>query len=91
MLEGVAGVDRQDLGAEPAAERRERAAEREGQGEEQAGVDAERLRHAAVVDGGADARAEIGALEGEPQRAEDGEAGDQDEGAVGREGDAADA
>ena len=91
VLEGISGIDRQDLGAESAAQRRKRAAEREGQGEEQAGVDAERLRHAAVVDGGADARAEIGALEGEPQRAEDDEAGDQDEGAIGRERHAAEA
>ena len=30
MLEGVAGLDREDLGAERAAQRREPAAEREG-------------------------------------------------------------
>ncbi len=68
MLERIARLDRKDLGAEPAAQRGEPAAEREGEGEQPRGVDADRLRHAAVVDRGADLRAELRALEPEPQR-----------------------
>ena len=86
MLLGVAGIDRENVGAERAAQRREPAAEREGCHEEEAGIDADRLRHAAVVDGGADARAEAGALEPEPKQRHDDGAGRDEKAAIGGEG-----
>ena len=68
LSERIARNDRKELGAERAAERGEPAAEREGEVNSRDGIDADRLRHAQIVDGGADLRAEAGALEPEPQR-----------------------
>src|SRR5438445_225637 len=53
MLERIARLHRDDVGAEPPAQAGEAAAEREGQHEEAARVDANGLRHRAVVDRGA--------------------------------------
>src|SRR3982074_1266880 len=44
----------EELDRKPAAERREPAAERESEREQPVDVDADRLRHAPVIDGGAD-------------------------------------
>src|SRR5690349_20243894 len=57
----------EQVDGEAAAERREPAADREGEGEQPVDIDADRLRDAAVVDGGADFCPDIGALEGVPQ------------------------
>ena len=88
VFERILRIEAEKLGAEPAAERGHAAAEREGDGEQPRDVDAERFRHAAVVDRGADLRAHAGALEAEPQ-AEHDDAADPDQhdavGAVGHE------
>ena len=63
---GVAGIDRQDVGAEAAAECGQAGAQCEGQREQAAGVDADRFRHAAIVHRGAKLRAEVGALDAQP-------------------------
>ena len=66
VFERILRIEAEKLGAEPAAERRHAAAEGEGDGEQPIDVDAERFRHAPVVDRGADLRADARALEGEP-------------------------
>src|SRR4029077_3522200 len=53
IFERVLRIEAEKFRAEPAAERRHAAAEREGDGEQPVDVDAKRFRHAAVVDGGA--------------------------------------
>src|SRR4030088_2362720 len=57
----------EELDREAAAQRGEPAAEREGEGEQSVDVDADRLRHAPVIDRGADLGPDIGALEAVPQ------------------------
>ena len=76
-------IEAEKLGAEPAAERRHAAAEGECDGEQPVDIDAERFRHAAVVDGGADLRADPRALEGEPDAGHDQESDHDQEDAVG--------
>src|SRR5262249_59635346 len=67
ILERIWGIEAEEFGTEPAAERRHAAAERERDREQTADIDAERLGHPPVVDCGADLRAHAGALEAEPQ------------------------
>src|SRR5580692_4355761 len=74
------------LDREPAAERRKPAAHRESQREQAIDIDADRLRHAPVVDRGADAGADIGALEGVPQHGGQRGADRDDEHPIGRKG-----
>ena len=62
------GVRPEQLNGKPAAERGQPAADREREGEQQIDIDADRLRHAPVVDRGADLGADIGALEAVPER-----------------------
>src|SRR5262245_5946981 len=83
VLQGVLGIEPEELGAEPAAQRRHAAAEREGEREQAPDVDPERLGHAPVVDRGPDLRADQRALEPEPEAAGDGGADDDQHDAVG--------
>src|SRR3981189_2395155 len=76
----------EELDREPAAERREPAADRKGEREQPVDVDADRLRHAPVVDRGADLGAELGALKAVPQHGDQGGPDRDDEDPVGREG-----
>src|SRR5215469_3153098 len=62
VLQRVAWVDGEYLGTKRAAQTGEPATKCERRCEEPRGVDADRLRHAAVVDGSADARAEARSL-----------------------------
>ena len=57
VLERILRIEAEELGAEPAAQGGHAAAEGEREGEQAPDVDAERLGHAAIVDGGADLRA----------------------------------
>ena len=68
VLKRIVGPDRQDLGAERAAEPGKTAAERERDCEQPRRVDADGLRHPQIVDSRADLRAEARAFEHEPQR-----------------------
>src|SRR5207253_1088714 len=63
-----ARIDGQQVGAEPAAQTGEPAAQGKGRHEETRGVDADRLRHPQIVDGGAHPRAKAGPLDPQPQR-----------------------
>ena len=76
-------IEAEELGAEPAAERRHAAAERKSEGEQPIDIDADRFGHAPVVDGGADLGADPRALEAEPQPERDGDADHDQEDAVG--------
>ena len=83
VFERVLRIEAEELGAEPAAERRHPAAEGEGEGEQPIDIDADRFGHAAVVDGGADLGADPGALESEPQPERDDHPDHDQEDAVG--------
>ena len=86
IFQRILRIEAEELGAEPAAERRHAAAEGEGDGEQPRDVDAERFRHAPVVDRGADLRAHAGALEAEPQAEHDDDADHDQHDAVGAVG-----
>ena len=66
IFERILWIEAEKLGAKTAAESRHAAAESECDGEQPVDIDAERFRHAAVIDGGADLRADPRALESEP-------------------------
>ena len=83
VFERVLRIEAEELGAEPAAERRHAAAEREGDGEQAIDIDADRFGHAPVVDGGADLGADPRALEAEPQPERDRHSDHDQEDAVG--------
>src|SRR5579883_3672987 len=87
---GEARREPEQLDREAAAERRKAAADREGEREQAIDIDADRLGHAPIVDRGADAGADIGALEGVPQDGHQGGADRDDEHPVGRKGARAD-
>src|SRR5215472_7040460 len=74
----------EQIDREPAAQRREPAADREGQREQPVDIDADRLRHAPIVDRGPDFCADVGALERIPQHRDQGGADRNDEHPVGR-------
>ena len=76
-------IEAEELGAEPAAQRRHAAAERERDGEQAPDIDAERTPPCAVIDRGADLRPHAGALEAEPEGEHDNDADDDQKDAVG--------
>ena len=75
----------EQLDGEPAAERGQPRADREGEREQQIDIDADRFRHAPVVDRGADLGADIGALERVPEHGDQHGAEHDQEGAIARE------
>src|SRR6202035_5681719 len=83
VFERVLRIEPQKFGAQAAADSRHAAAEGEGDGEQPVDIDAERFRHAAVVDRGADLGADAGALEGERDAEPDQKADHDQEDAVG--------
>src|SRR3984957_19620978 len=83
IFERVLRIEPQKFGAQPAADSGHAAAERKGDGEQPVDIDAERFRHAAVVDGGANLGANAGALEGERDAEPDQKSDHDQENAVG--------
>src|SRR6185312_8495584 len=72
----------EQLNGEPAAKRRKAGAQSERQREQLVDIDADRFRHAPIVDGGADFRADIGALEAVPEHGDEHGADCDQKGAV---------
>jgi len=68
IIQRVTRADRQQIGAETAAETGKPATEREGQRKQARGVNTDRLRHPQIVDSSADPDAEAGAFEAEPKQ-----------------------
>src|SRR5947207_13924350 len=85
IVERIARQDGQKLRAQRAAERRQSAAERERDREQPRCVDPDGLRHAKIIDGGTNLRAEARALEAEPQRGDHNGAASDNEASVRRE------
>ena len=71
IFESILRIEPEKLRAESAAECGHAAAEREGEGEQPVDIDAEQFHHLAVVDRGADLRADPRALEAEPEAERD--------------------
>src|SRR3984893_13493925 len=82
---GEARRQPKSLDCEPAAECRQAASQREGQGKQPIDIDADRLRHATIIEGGANLGADIGALEAVPENGDQHGTDEDDEGAVGRD------
>src|SRR5581483_8740938 len=81
---GEARCESEGLDGEATAERGEPAADGKGRGEQTIDIDADRLRHAPIVDSSPDLGADIRALEAVPEDGDEDGADNDDEGAIGR-------
>src|SRR6266568_798449 len=83
IFERILRIEPEKLGAESAAEASHAAAKSEGDREQPIDIDAKRLRHSAVVDRGADLRANAGTFEREPDTGNDEKSDHDQENTVG--------
>src|SRR6516165_7732197 len=83
IFERVLRIQSQKFGAKASAKRRHTAAESKGNRKQAVDIDAERFRHAAVVDGCANLRANASALEREPDGDHNDQSDQDQENAVG--------
>ncbi len=81
-MEAEGWVEPDDLDRQRPAQPRKAAAEREGDAEYLADVEAQPLRHALVVDGGADLRAQPRPFKAEDQQRRDDQRHDDEEDAI---------
>src|ERR1700736_3579782 len=83
--DGKALREPQSVDREPAAECGQAASQRKRQGKQPIDIDADGLRHTAIIDGGTNLGADIGPLEAVPEQGNQHGTNQDDESAVGRD------
>src|ERR1700731_4159810 len=83
--DGKARREPESLNREPAAERAQAASQRKGEGKQPIDIDADRLRHTTIIDGGTNLGTDIGPLEAVPEHGNQHGTNQDDESAVGRD------